>query len=147
MRTRFLLLAALAVAACDRKPATPAKTASVSEALPSLILPANASFVSRSGSEDALSVVLRTPQKVEQVADYYRSVLTRAPWKLEGDVKDREGAVALYATREGPPLWVRIWPDTEFNATLVQLTGAVVKDLKLDDRAGTQIAPGGQPPQ
>jgi hypothetical protein len=148
MRHRLLLLTALllATAGCDKSKAQ-TKTATLGETLPDLILPAQASFVERSGSEDALSVTVRTPMQLDVVADYYRTRLTQAPWNLESDTKDNQGAIALHATRQGPPLWVRIWPDTEFNATFVQLTGASVKGLKADG-VGQQIAPtGGQPLQ
>lgn len=148
MRHRLLLLTALvcSVAGCD-KTKVQAKQATVGETLPDLILPAQASFVSRSGSEDALALTVRTPLKMDAVADYYRERLTQAPWSLESDSKDNQGAIALYATRQGPPLWVRIWPDTEFNATFVQITGASVKNLKTDG-VGRQISPtGGQPLQ
>jgi hypothetical protein len=141
MNSRYLLtLACVVVAAgCDRP--KPVKTPDLAEALPDVFLPRQFSFVSRSGSEDALMLTVRTPEKMDQVADHYRYLLTRDPWKLEGDTRDAEGAIALYATRQGPPLWIRITHDTAFNATLVQLTGAVVKDIKLDG-VGRQITPG-----
>jgi hypothetical protein len=136
----LLLLAGLAVAVgCDRP--KPVKTPELSEALPDIFLPRRFSFVSRTGSEDALMLTVRTPETMDQVADYYRYLLTRDPWRIESDTKDAEGAIALYATRKGPPLWVRITRDTAFNATLVQLTGAVVKDIKVDG-VGRQIRPG-----
>ena len=144
MRQPLLLLAALALttAGCDKSRAQ-APEAPIQETIPDLILPPKASFVSRTGTEDATAITIRTPAPMEQVANLYRDVLTKAPWKLEADSRDNEGAIALYATREGPPLWVRIWPDTEFNATLVRLAGASVKNLRLTP--GTQISPSGRP--
>jgi len=144
MRHRLLLTAlVIASAGCD-KPKTEVKEAPISETLPDLLMPAKASLVERSATEDALSITLRTPMKLDAVADFYRDRLSTAPWKLEADSRDNQGAVALYATRQGPPMWVRIWPDTAYNATLVQLTGASLKNLKVDG-VGTQISPTGKP--
>jgi hypothetical protein len=141
MNPRYLLALACVTAAagCDRP--KPVKTPELSEALPDIFLPRQFSFVSRSGSEDALMLTVRTPETMDQVADHYRYLLTRDPWKIESDTRDVEGAIAIYATRQGPPLWIRISRDTAFNATLVQLTGAVVKEIKVEG-AGRQIAPG-----
>jgi hypothetical protein len=139
MNAKYVIVLALAASAtgCDR--AEPAKSADLAAALPDVYLPSRFSFVSRSGGEDALQITVRTPDKPDAVANYYRGLLTRDPWRIESDTKDREGVVTLYATRKGPPMWVRISPDTAFNATLVQLSGALVKDLPLDNVVGEQI--------
>ena len=139
MTTRYLLLLALGATAAGCERAKPVKTPDLAEALPDLYLPDRFSFVSRSGSEDALQITVRTPQTVTQVAEYYRNLLTRDPWKIESDTRGADGALTLHATRQGPPIWVRIAPDTAFNATLVQVSGAVVKDIKVDAPAGQQI--------
>jgi hypothetical protein len=142
MRIHPMMLVALAVAVagCEKKHPEEERIATAAEAMPDLLLPAKSSFVSKSGSPDALSIVLRTPIPIEQVADFYRTELSKAPWKLEADSKDNTGAITLYGSRKGPPLWVRLWVDTLYNATAVQLTGAAVKDVEL--KPGQQIAPG-----
>ena len=117
MNSRFLLAFALVLVACDRP--KPVKTPELSQVLPDLYLPRRYSFVSRNGSEDALSITVRTPEKLEEVAEFYRNLLTRDPWMIESDTRDRSGVVTLYATRKGPPIWVRISPDTAYNATQV----------------------------
>lgn len=110
-------------AACEKKP-EPITLPSAAATLPVLVLPPNAAFVSRSGSEDALSVVFRVPGKPEQSARFYRAMLRPPGWRIVSDAVDREGAHVLYAEQDGPPLWVRIWADTVNNGTLVRLTGA-----------------------
>jgi hypothetical protein len=110
-------------------------------ALPNLILPANASFVSKSGSSDVLSVLLRAPGKPEAVVAFYRSFLNPPAWRLVSEGKDNAGAYVLYAEQKGPPLWIRVWPDSEFNGTFVRLTGAVAS-LRDDSATGSVVKPG-----
>jgi hypothetical protein len=83
-------------------------------------------LVSRAGSEDALQIRLLSPGTVEKVTGYYRDVLSKAPWRLVSDVKDPDGTVVLYAEQDGPPIWVRIWPTSDKEGTMVELAGAVV---------------------
>jgi hypothetical protein len=148
MNARYMLVLALSATAAGCERAKPVKTAELADALPDLYLPSNFSFVSRSGSEDALQITVRTPLKQEEVAEYYRNLLTRDPWTMESDMKDREGALMLHATRNAkPPIWVRIAPDTAYNATLVQVSGAVVNEIKLDGVAGQQIPTAGSQPR
>jgi hypothetical protein len=120
-----LVLASLA--ACgDRKP-EPETLPALGAVLPNLVLPARAAVVSRSGSADALSIVLRAPEPPDSVARFYRSVLNPPLWRLVSDGKDQDGAHVLYAEQDGPPLWIRIWADTATNGTFVRLTGALQK--------------------
>ncbi len=128
MRLHRLLLplgTVLALSACKKE--KPVEVPSALDVFPAIILPPNASFVSKSGSKEALAVLLRTAMKPEAAANYYRLALRPPSWRLVGDSKDNNGATLLYAERGGRPLWVRIWPDSEFNATFVEMTGAVAK--------------------
>ena len=112
----------LALVACgDRAP----KQAQVSEVFPNLPLPPQATFVSKSGSHDALQLTLRSSLKVDAVTAHYRSVFKRDGWEMVSDARDREGAVVLVAKQKGPPLWVRIHSTPDSAATLVELSGAV----------------------
>jgi hypothetical protein len=86
-----------------------------------------AELVSRSGSEDALQLTLRSPADEARVIDYYRDALSKGNWRLVGDSKNRDGSTVLYAEHDGPPLWVRIWKESDSAATMVQLTGAVTR--------------------
>ena len=124
-RLLFPLGAALALSACKKE--KPEEVPSALDVFPAIIMPPNASYVSKSGSKDALAVLLRTPIKLDAAANYYRAALRPPEWHLVSDAKDNQGATILYAERDGRPLWVRIWPDSEFNATFVEMTGAVAK--------------------
>jgi hypothetical protein len=119
---RYVVLCA-ALAACGDK--TP-KTAKISDALPNLPLPPQASFVGRAGGPDALQITVRSPARADVVAAYYRQVFQRGGWRLVNDAKDSEGATVLFAQQKGPPLWVRIRNAEDGRGTLVDLSGAVM---------------------
>jgi hypothetical protein len=71
------------------------------------------------------------------VTDYYRGVLTQGNWRLVSDIKTADGATALYAEQDGPPLWVKIWKADDGSGTMVQLSGAVVaRDSARPPRSG-----------
>jgi hypothetical protein len=122
VKIRALLLCA-ALAACGEKGP---KTAEVHEALPNLPLPPGGTFVNRSGSPEALQVTLRTPLSVDNVTAYYRDVFKKDGWRLVNDARDPEGATVLFAERNGPPMWVRIWGGPDGKGTMVELSGAKV---------------------
>ena len=118
-------IAVLALVACGDKSPPPPK---LSQVLPNLPLPPNASLVSRSGGSDALQITLISPAKVKDVETYYRASLTKNGWRLVNDMRDRDGSVVLLAERDGPPLWVRIKSTDDSAATMVELAGAIMPD-------------------
>ena len=69
---------------------------------------------------------MRSSADVHEVADYYRTQLSRGKWRLVSDVKSSDGSTILYAEQNGPPLWVRIWKQGNQPGSMVQLSGAVV---------------------
>jgi hypothetical protein len=119
---RYVLLCAALVGCRDKPP----QTAKLSETLPTLLLPPNASFVERAAGVDALQITVRSPESADSVATYYRQILKKGGWRLVNDAKDADGATVLFAQRQGPPLWVRIRRDAEGSGSVVELTGAVV---------------------
>ena len=123
MQKPLLLLALAAALACSE----PQKTAKLSETIPNLPAPPNADVVSREGGTDALKVRFRSSLDPDQVAAYYREVLSRAPWRLVSDTKEQDGGVALYAEQDGPPLWVTIKKADGASGTFVDLAGAKTK--------------------
>lgn len=119
-----MILAALATAlsGCGdkEKPHTP----DISQVLPNLPLPPSARVLSREGGDEALQLTFASEVGQEQVANYYRRTLSRNPWTLVNDTKTVDGAIALYAERKGPPLWVTIRADSLGTGSVVTLAGA-----------------------
>ncbi len=122
----WLSLSVILFAACQPEPRAP-KPPEFNEAFSGLLLPPKPEFVSRAGGADALQITVRTPIAMAEVADYYRALLTQGDWRLVSDIKNADGSTALYAEHNGPPLWVRIWKPIDHPGTMVQLTGAVVR--------------------
>ncbi len=124
-----LLLALAALASCT--PDSSGKVPKVSEALPNLPLPPDAKLVSKSGGQDVLQVTVRTPITPDQAAAFYRQVLGHGIWHLVGDTKTPDSGFALYAERQGPPLWVTIHSAADGQGSLVDLMGAVVDSARV----------------
>jgi len=127
-------MAILALLACkDKGPQTP----KVSQVFPNLPLPPNARVVSKSGGSDALQITLISPFKAKDVETYYRAILSKNEWRLVNDMRDRDGAVVLFAEQNGPPLWVRIKSTDDSVATIVELAGAVFADTSKRAKPGS----------
>jgi hypothetical protein len=67
-------------------------------------------------------------------------VLSTGPWDLVSDEQDAEGARVLYAEREGPPIWVRIYKATGAEGSIVEISGAVPKAAAPGDSATDSTA-------
>ncbi len=123
---RFISMVAiaglLALAGCEQAP-PPDDSPEFGEAFQDLPLPADGKVITRSGSRDALQIVLESQASQEAVVEMYRTGLTRAPWRLVSDTRDSTGTIVLYA--EGRrPLWVRVSP-SDVGRTRIELNGAV----------------------
>lgn len=124
LQVSVLALLAAAVSSCKDKPPEPPP---LNEAMPDLPLPPLATVVSRAGSEDALQITFRTPLVPDSIAAYYRAILSTGVWSLVSDSRTADGAIALYAERNGPPLWVTIRKDSTSSGTILSLGGAVTR--------------------
>ncbi|HTS87935.1 MAG TPA: hypothetical protein VMG41_05540 [Gemmatimonadales bacterium] len=123
MRYPAFLVLALALAGCTEKKPTP----SIAKTLPTLLIPPEATVLSREAGEDALKIRFRSLWAPDSVARYYREMLSRAPWNLISDTPMQDGTVALYAERpNGPPLWVTIRKGDGGVGAIVDLAGAQV---------------------
>jgi hypothetical protein len=122
MRHSVLLLALLLAACSDAKP----PEVNLSDALPNIPTPPSGILVTREAGEEAIKIRFRSSEPPERVLEYYREVLSKAPYTLVSDTKV-DSSHALYAEVPGKPsLWVTIAP--EGTGTLVDVAGA--KDRK-----------------
>ncbi len=124
---QILSIAGVVLLACrseprDSQPPPPA----FAKAFSNLPLPREPELVSRAGSPDALQLTVHSPAGVDEVTEYYRTVLSNTPWRLVSDRKNPDSSTVLYAEHNGPPLWVRIWKLGD-RGTMVELTGAVIQ--------------------
>jgi hypothetical protein len=134
-----LSLVCVLLLACGPDAAPPAKSPDTFTVFPNLPLPPGAKFVSRAGSSDALQLTMFSPNEATYVVEYYRDVLSKGQWRLVSDQKKPDGKVILYAERDGPPIWISVWPTTDSAGTMVQLAGAVL--AKDSAKAATKPAP------
>ena len=126
-----LAVVASVLSGCRDKAPEPPR---LSEVMPDLPLPPLSSVVSRAGSEDALQITFRSSLAPDSMAAYYRRVLTSGVWSLVGDTRTADGSIALYAERDGPPLWVTIRKDSTSSGTILSIGGAVVQPDSLPAR-------------
>ncbi len=140
MNLRSLLPLALVLVAASCRDEPP-KIPRINEALPQMPLPPDPGFVSKSGSTDALQIVVRTPLTPAQTLAFYRDTLGKAPWHLVSDEAIPDSGRALYAERDGPPLWVTIKPLPGGTGSIVSLSGAVVKKPATTPAGGRTSAP------
>ncbi len=120
MRNHSLLFLLLLAACSDAKP----KEVALSDALPNIPAPPNASIVSRNSGEEAVKVRFSTPIQPDEVARYYRNLLSKAPYTLVSDTKSADSGFALYAEQPGQPsLWIAITPAGKYG-TFVDVAGA-----------------------
>ena len=124
MRYHHLALIVLVLGAC--RPDTSRETATTAAALPFLPFPPQAEVISRAGSADAVQVTFRSKSSVDQVLNYYRVILVEGGWSLESDAQDAVGAAALYAIKDGHPMWIRISKAVGAEGSMVEVSGAVV---------------------
>ena len=136
MRYLHLALAVVALGACQ--PDNSRQMASTAAALPFLPVPPQAEVMSRAGTPEALQITFRSKSTPGEVLNYYRVILPSSGWSLESDAEDAVGAAALYALKDGHPMWIRISQAPGMPGTIVEVSGAVVVS---DSAAAATVAP------
>jgi hypothetical protein len=127
--TRSLFLSAVlvtvAVAGCGDGAGDPPAEPQISafQAFPNIPLPPDGRSLGSEGTGDALQLLMSTPMSHDSVADYYRTTLAAAPYRLLNETS--EGKVVSFYVESGDqrPLWVRV-EGLEGGGTMVRLIGA-----------------------
>jgi len=134
-----LLLAALAVAGCQRRGEISRTT--IAESLKGVLVYPRSRVISMSSGDSAGQLTLSTPAGPDEVARWFRLMLSLNHWDLQSDSRQPDGSVLMYAERVRQPLWIRIQETTGAPGTTYSVTGAIVGS---QDTAGTAPADSAQ---
>lgn len=97
-------------------------------------------IVSVSAGTDAAEVTLTAGDPVERVAGWFREALPLNGWQLRNEGKGPDGAVSIYAEKEGRPLWLTLKPNVGGPGTTYTLIGAII-----EPDSAAAVAPGTRP--
>lgn len=121
MRRPLLLAVLLGLGACaEDKPRT-----RLVDTFATIPIPPESEALGREDGENAVQLRFKSRAAADSVADYYRRILSKAPWRLVNESKMADSSVSFYAEQNGPPLWVTVRPG-EGSGSLVDLIGANV---------------------
>jgi len=133
MPRSFILcaLAALSLAACERRHEAESRAMAVRVLQGVLVYP-RSQVVSVASGADAAQVELSTSASPAAVATWYRQTLRLNGWALKGDGTLPDGGVTIYAEKDKRPLWITLHPGvgepgTRYNLIGAQVVGDTVK--------------------
>ena len=124
---RTLLLAGVVLLSAGCSEPRPAQTAQFADVMPNIPIPPESEVLSREGGPDAIKLRFRSSQSPEELAEYYRNELSKGAWRLVSDALTEDGAIALYAETNGPPLWITIRKADGAAGSFVDIAGAKSK--------------------
>lgn len=126
-RLAFCALAALTLGACADEPETPVETRlSPAQVLPNIAMPPGGQALASEGSSEAATLLISTPMAADSVAEYYRGVLSKPPYRLINESVNA-GITSFYVEQDGPPMWLTV-EGLEAGGTLVRMSGAIKAD-------------------
>jgi hypothetical protein len=133
MPRSFILcaLAALSVAACERRHEAESRAMAVRVLQGVLVYPRSL-VVSIAAGTDAAEVELSTTASTDAVATWYRQTLRLNGWTLKSDGTLPDGGVTIYAEQGKRPLWITVHPavgepGARYNLIGAQVVGDTVK--------------------
>jgi len=127
MRRSFILclLAAVSVAACEKRHEAASRAMAVRVLGGVLVYPGSALANVASGT-DAAQVQLSSPASPAAVATWYRQTLRLNGWELKSDGTLPDGGITIYAEQGKRPLWITLHPTVGGPGTTYNLIGAQV---------------------
>ncbi len=128
-RTGMLAVALLALGACSSgndqgEPAEPQMP--MVQALPNIPLPPGGVPLNTEQGSDAAQLLVSTPMMADSVAEFYRDLLGRPPYRLINEATEKS-VTSFYVEQDGPALWVTV-QGLEAGGTIVRLAGAAIRD-------------------
>lgn len=124
-RALLLCLAAVTVAACERRHEAESRAMAVRVLQGVLVYPGS-NLVSVASGSDAAEVRLASQASPAAVATWYRQTLRLNGWDLKSDGRLPDGSVTIYAELGKRPLWITLHPAAEGRGTTYNLIGAQV---------------------
>src|SRR5690348_16637877 len=108
MRPALLLFAATVAGfvACDRP--QPDTATMLRKSLRGVLVYPRATVVDMASGTDAAQVTLTSLDSIALVAAWFRQAMTLNGWVLQSDVTNRDGSIAISATKGNRPLWVTL---------------------------------------
>jgi hypothetical protein len=124
IQTLILTAALTTMVACGPAESPPAEepTASLADVLPSIPLPPDGVPIATEGSGDAMQIIVSTPVATDAVVEFYRGVLSRAPYSLLNE-NAVGSSTSFFVEQDGPSLWVMV-EGLPAGGTLVRIAGA-----------------------
>ena len=92
--------------------------------------------VGQSGSASAVQTDLFAPAHPDSAAGWYRRRLIALDWEIESDNRTPDGVTTIYATRDGPPLWVILRPNGSVAGTSYSMIGALIDTVRVNEASG-----------
>jgi hypothetical protein len=135
MHRTVLILGCLGFLACDRPQDADGREFAARALRGALAYPAS-TVVTVSAGDDAAEVTFSTVDPLDRVAGWFRAALPLNGWQLRNEGKGAEGAVSIYAEKEGRPLWLTLRPNVGGPGTTYTLIGAII------DSATARSSPG-----
>ena len=84
------------------------------------------SIVNIAAGTDAAELQLASAAPADRIAAWYREALPLNGWELKNEGKGGDGALSIYAEKEGRPLWITLRPNPSGQGTTYTLIGAIL---------------------
>lgn len=121
----FGLLAAVSLAACERRHEAASRAMAVRVLQGVLVYPGS-QVVSVASGADAAQVELSSVAAPDAIATWYRQTLRLNGWQLKSDGRLGDGGITIYAEQGKRPLWITLHPNVGGPGTTYNLIGAQV---------------------
>jgi hypothetical protein len=146
-----LTLAPLAACQTGNAPDGEAKKAGL-EVLPNIPMPPGGEILTAQNTDEAMQMIAVTEQSTDSVLTYYRSLLTKEPYRLVSETTSPDGMTSFYVEQDGPGLWIMVQKNGETGA-MVTIAGAMTDSAAVAQakreamtRPAEVVPPGGKKP-
>ena len=118
-----VLFLAFGLAACHRPAEVSRHT--IAQSLRGVLVYPRSTLVDMASGDSAGQLTLASPDAPDSVAAWFRLSLSLNNWSLQGDARQADGSIVMYAERRSQPLWITIRQATGTVGTSYTVTGAI----------------------